>query len=157
MTAIVSAEARVRRPIGPVFEFAAGGDHNADYELEVTEWRRLTPRPTSVGTRYAVTRRVGGISLTAEVEVTTYEVPTCLVLASRLWATNALGTLRFSADGASTLVTSALELSSRGPLGLFDPLLGWVLARQMRRNIAQLTRLLETEPERAELDERASG
>jgi uncharacterized protein YndB with AHSA1/START domain len=134
----------IARPPADVFRVLT------DFERYLARWatgpsaaRKLGSGPTGVGTRFAVTAKLGPLRFSALYEVLVWEPP------ARFAGWGAWPPARFeeefhlAADDGTTALTQAFRVWPRGPLRI----LGWLLERQLRgvlaADLVRLQRLVE--------------
>ncbi len=146
MAAIVESIDISRRP-ADVFSYATDFSHFSQWQGGVVSAHREGDAPLTVGSRAAVTRRVGPRELRTTEEITELSPP-------RTWEVRgaggipviaiAKGTIEPLDGGGRSLVTIALEFEGHGIGRLLVPLVVRRQARkQLPRNTARLKELLE--------------
>lgn len=128
----------VDRPIGEVFGYLADGTNNPRWRAGVLEIER-TAGDNGLGTTYRqVLAGPGGRRIAGDYRVTAYAPPTGLAFAVTAGPARPTGRFELAetAPGRTT-VTFTLDLRPGGMMRLMSGL----IAKQMRAEVAQLTRL----------------
>jgi Polyketide cyclase / dehydrase and lipid transport len=145
MAAIAHSIEISRRP-ADVFSYATDYSHFPQWQRRVVSALQEGKGPVAVGTRAAVTRRVGPRQLLTTEEITELNPP-------RAWQVRgtgripvvaiAKGTIEPLGEGQRSLVTIALEFHGRGIGRLLAPLIRYQSGKQLPKDGKQLKELLE--------------
>jgi len=145
MAAIAHSIEISRRP-ADVFSYATDYSHFPHWHRRVVSARQEGKGPVAVGTRAAVTRRVGPRQLPTTEEITELDPP-------RAWQVRgtgripvvaiAKGTIKPLDGGQRSLVTIALEFHGRGIGRLLAPLIRYQSGKQLPKDGKRLKELLE--------------
>ncbi len=134
----------VNRPVQEVFSFMSNGENGPRFELELVESKRLSG-DGGVGTMYRDVRQIMGMRMPANRTVTVYEPNHRFQLRSALGPMQAEGTVLIEPAAGSAKVTTMLTVKGSGPFQLLEPLFARILHRQMKLNVQQLKKVLETD------------
>ena len=126
----------IRRPAAEVFGYLADGTRNPEWRSGVIDISRTSAADGLDATYRQVLSGPGGRRIDGDYRVTVFEPPRRLEFVVTAGPARPNGTFELT-DGAehgSTVVRFALELQPAGIMRLMTP----VIARQMRREVAQL-------------------
>ena len=142
----VETTLEIRRPVREVFAFVADQTNAPTWQAGLYEVRRLTDGPIGVGTEHEFVRKFAGRELASTNRFVDYEDGRYVEFEiPEGWLTGRASYLaEASPDG--TVLTSRVQLSGRGPVAVFEPVLRRLLARDSRKDEAKLKLLLEGEP-----------
>lgn len=143
-------ETTIDRPPDDVFTVIADPTAMPDWYDAVQQVTTTWTGPTTTGATYVVTRSLPGGDVDNTVEITEYETNRRVTLESRDGPTpfRYRYTLASRPDGA-TGITLDGRISGTGlpaPLGAVDPLATRLFQHGMRRNLAELRRIIESAP-----------
>lgn len=129
----------IRRPATEVFGYLADGTHNPEWRSGVIDISRTSPADGLDATYRQVLSGPGGRRIDGDYRVTVFEPPRRLEFVVTAGPARPSGTfdLTDGAEHGSTVVRFALDLQPAGIMRLMTP----VIARQMRREVAQLDSL----------------
>jgi uncharacterized protein YndB with AHSA1/START domain len=133
----------IDRPIAEVFAFVTDQRNTPAWQAGLVEARPLVAGPPGVGTRHAIVRHFMGRRMEAVNEYLRYE-PNKLVTFKTISGPKVEASYLFEAVDGGTRVTSRVQLQMPGLMGLFDPLIGMSLRREMRAALPALKALLES-------------
>jgi carbon monoxide dehydrogenase subunit G len=123
------------------FAYMADITHFAEWDPGVKKAIRVHGDGSSVGTAYDLTVQALGTTV-MRYTVKEYEAPRRIFLVSETSFLSSLDEITVEAVGSGSLVTYDARLLLRGPLRLFDPLLGLAFKRIGDRAAAGLRRVL---------------
>jgi uncharacterized protein YndB with AHSA1/START domain len=145
MAAVAESIEIYRRP-EDVFTYATGFSHFPRWQGRVVSARQEGDAPLAVGSRAAVTRRVGPRQLLTTEEITELDPP-------RTWQVRgtgripvvaiATGTVEPLAEGQRSLVTIALQFDGYGIGKLLAPLIRHQARKQLPKDQKRLKELAE--------------
>jgi uncharacterized protein YndB with AHSA1/START domain len=120
---------RIERPPEAVFDYVADLDHEPEWNPDASNVVRTTPGDIGLGTVWEEDfRRVGHYVTTID----RYERPRELSFDARNPRTDARVSFSFAPAGDdATEVSCVVELTMKGPMRLFEPLLGGTIRRQI--------------------------
>lgn len=133
-------------PLSPddAFAYMADMTHFTEWDPSVRRAIRVAGDGHSTGTVYELTVQAGGTTV-LRYEVQVYEPPRRIVLVARTRLLVSHDEVRIEATRRGAMVTYDAKLLLRGPLHLFDPLLGLAFQRLGDRAAAGLRRALRAE------------
>jgi hypothetical protein len=137
-----SWEIRVERPLADVFDYVADLDNEPRWNPDASNVKRQTPGPIGLGTVYEEDfKRIGHYVTTIDV----YERPRELGFDARNPRTDARVHFRFAPNGeAATDVSSVVELTMKGVMRVFEPLMAPMIRKQIENSRGpELKRALE--------------
>jgi len=125
----------VNRPVRAVFDYLADGTHNAEWRTGVLEIERTSAGSGEGATYRQVLSGPGGRRIDGDYKVTVFDPPARLEFQVTAGPARPAGVFELAetAPGA-TVVRFALDLHPKGAMKLLAP----VIARQVRREVAQL-------------------
>lgn len=144
--AVIAESIEISRHPEEVFSYATDYSHFPQWQRRVVSARQDGEAPVAVGSRAAVTRRVGPRQLLTTEEVTQLDPP---------WTWQVRGTGRIPVvaiatgviepldEGQRSLVTIALEFEGRGIGKLLTPLIRYQSRKQLPKDGKRLKELLE--------------
>jgi len=123
------------------FAYMADVTHFAEWDPGVRRAVRVAGEGPGIGAAYDLTVKAGATTV-MRYEVTAYEAPRRLLLVARTGTLTSIDEVRVEAAGTGAIVTYDAKLTLRGPLRLFDLLLGLAFRRLGDRAAAGLRRAL---------------
>jgi uncharacterized protein YndB with AHSA1/START domain len=135
----------IDRPIAEVFAFVTDQRNTPQWQAGLVEVRPLAEGLPGVGKRYALVRKFMGRRMEAVNEYLRYETDK-LVTFKTISGPEVEASYLFEPVENGTRVTSRVRLQIPGVMGLFDPLIGMSLRREMRAALPALKALLESRP-----------
>ncbi|MFT5359458.1 MAG: hypothetical protein ACI9KE_006701 [Polyangiales bacterium] len=134
----------IATPLGvaEAFTYMADVTHFAEWDPGVKSVRRVAGDGVGVGTAYDLTVQAGGTTV-MRYEVTEYEPLRRILLVARTAFFISVDAISVEASDSGSIVTYDAELTFKGPLGLFDPLLRRVFRRIGDRAARGLERALD--------------
>jgi uncharacterized protein YndB with AHSA1/START domain len=135
----------IDRPIAEVFAFVTDQRNTPQWQAGLVEVRPLAAGLPGVGKRYALVRNFMGRRMEAVNEYLRYETDR-LVTFKTISGPEVEASYLFEPVENGTRVTSRVQLQISGLMGLFDPLIGMSLRREMRAALPALKALLESRP-----------
>ncbi len=135
----------IDRPIAEVFAFVTDQRNTPQWQAGLVEVRPLAEGLPGVGKRYALVRKFMGRRMEAVNEYLRYETDK-LVTFKTISGPEVEASYLFEPVENGTRVTSRVRLQIPGVMGLFDPLIGMNLRREMRTALPALKALLESRP-----------
>jgi uncharacterized protein YndB with AHSA1/START domain len=135
----------IDRPIAEVFAFVTDQRNTPQWQAGLVEVRPLAEGLPGVGKRYALVRKFMGRRMEAVNEYLRYETDK-LVTFKTISGPEVEASYLFEPVENGTRLTSRVRLQIPGVMGLFDPLIGMNLRREMRAALPALKALLESRP-----------
>lgn len=129
-------------PVEEVFAYLSDLEHTPEWNWAITETKKMTPGPTSVGTRYRQTRTVPQTG-TEDLEVVGLEPNRRIDIRGTLAQFPAHLSYQVENAGEGTRLINTLQLEPQGALRLVGPLVGARIKRAVADNLGQLKTLLE--------------
>lgn len=132
----------IERPIGDVFSYLSDLEHTPEWNWAISETRKITPGPVTVGTRYRQTRAIPRpaseiLEITeldpngrVEVRGTLAEMPAHLVY-------------ELEEDKSGTVLTNAVSLDVEGSARMLAPILSRRISQAVASNLNDLKTQLE--------------
>jgi uncharacterized membrane protein len=152
----VSASIRAQAPIEQVWEFVSDPERVLSFMSGVTRWEVEGDQRTGLGARYRVLFRVGAAEIGGLIEVVEWEEP-CELAWTSVRGIDQRGRWRLRelpGNRTSVELRMAYGVAGSGPWGwLAEQAAAPVVARHLRRSLAQLRRMIEHE----QLRERAAA
>lgn len=142
MSARITGEIVIERPVEEVFDLVADERNEPRYNRRMLQAEKISPGPVGLGTRFRAEFASRGRPV-AVTELTAYDRPRRLASETRMAALAVAGTLTFDELPEGTRMRWDWELAPRGPLALAGPLVALVGRRQERENWESLKRFLE--------------
>jgi uncharacterized protein YndB with AHSA1/START domain len=147
MSVDVTTETVIRRPIEQVASFAANPSNAPRWYLKIRSVEWQTPEPLAVGSRVAFVAQFLGRRMAYTYEVAEYVPEVRLVMRTSEGPFPMETTYTWTAEGAGA---TRMTLRNRGnPAGfskLVAPFMAGAMRRANRKDLRNLTRLLESEP-----------
>jgi uncharacterized protein YndB with AHSA1/START domain len=147
MSVDVTTETVIERPIEQVASFAANPSNAPRWYLKIRSVEWQTPEPLAVGSRVAFVAQFLGRRMAYTYEVAEYVPEVRLVMRTSEGPFPMETTYTWTAEGAGA---TRMTLRNRGnPTGfskLVAPFLAGAMRRANRKDLRNLTRLLESEP-----------
>lgn len=140
----VSYTAEIRRPPDVVFAFAGDYANDPSWRGGVLSMVYETDAPVARGSRTRELMRSMGRKVVTVAEVTEYS-PTRTAFRSLSGPVACEGHREFVGTATGTRFTYSLVLRPTGVLRLLEPLLRWMLARQIQADVRRLGERLEAE------------
>jgi adenylate cyclase len=126
-----------------VYDYLADLEHTPEWNWAITETRKVTPGPVTVGTRYRQTRSVPRPS-TEELVITALEPNRLIEVDGTLGQFPAHLSYQLESSGAGTALTNAVDLQTEGALRLIGPLVRSRVRQSVADNLDKLKSLLES-------------
>jgi carbon monoxide dehydrogenase subunit G len=138
----------VRTPMSPTDAFAYTADirNFSDWDPGVTKVRQQAGDGPSTGAAYDVTVQGFPKNITMRYDMTLCEQPNRVELISQTATLRSVDTITVEPEGDGAKVTYEADLTLRGPLALFDPLLRLVFNRIGDRAAEGLRKALRAAP-----------
>ena len=128
----------VSRPQQDVFDYLADGMHNREWRAGVLEIRRTSGDDAKGATYRQILAGPGGRRIDGDYQITVFDPPRRLEFKVTAGPARPAGVFELIPDAeGSTRVRFSLDLDPAGPMKLMTQ----VIARQMRREVAQLDNL----------------
>lgn len=128
----------VNRPARAVFDYLADGTHNAEWRTGVLEIERTSADDGEGATYRQVLAGPGGRRIDGDYKVTVFDPPARLEFQVTAGPARPAGVFELAeTTPGATVVRFALDLHPTGAMKLLTP----VIARQVRREVAQLESL----------------
>jgi Polyketide cyclase / dehydrase and lipid transport len=126
----VSGEILIGRPVEEVFDYVADQRNEPIYNPQMLQSEKITDGPIGVGTRFRATPRSGRRPVEMLIEVTDYQRPSTFGSRTTMSSVEVDGGLTFEPVAGATRMRWSWEVSPRGPLRLFGPLVARLGRRQ---------------------------
>jgi uncharacterized protein YndB with AHSA1/START domain len=140
----------IARPARDVFAVLADTETTPLWYEAVVSAVKTTPGPVGNGTRYRLRRSLSGGPIDNDVEISEYEPPAAVTLASLTGPTPFRYRYRLTPTAANTTrVTLTGDITGDGLPGVppaLAPLAAKFFGRGMHQNLASLKRLIESRP-----------
>jgi dehydrogenase/reductase SDR family member 12 len=149
--ATVTVDREVVTPQHAAFDAIADFTSSAVWDPGIASSRRLDAGPVTHGSRFEVRYRFGPLTLPLVYEITRYERPYRVVLATRSPLHTGEDDVRFRSLATGTAVSWRARFAFRGPGLLLDPLLRVTfprVAREAGDGLAAYLSSLATSPQR---------
>ncbi len=141
----VDVAVEIDRPPERVFQFVADFENNPIWQSGMRSARFTSPAPLAVGSTYEQVASFLGREVVSSFEVVAY-VPGRKVAATSVGGSFPITfTRQVDPVGAGSRVSAHIEGDARGFFRIARPLLRWLVRRSIRRDYANLKRILETE------------
>ncbi|MGH2947025.1 MAG: SRPBCC family protein [Solirubrobacteraceae bacterium] len=138
----------VSRPLGPVFEYLADPDNDAQWSGATRQVERTSPGPLVVGSTVRYVARLGGLRLDMPFVVTDLVPNSVIAVRTAAGRVQATGRRLVEGSDGQTRVTIAGELRVRGIIGRgLEPLVNWLGQRQLNADFARLLERLQALPQ----------
>jgi short-subunit dehydrogenase len=128
----VIGEILIERPVEEVFDYVADQRNEPIYNPQMLHSEKITDGPIGVGTRFRAMARSGRRPVEMLMEVTEFKRPTKLGSRTTMSTVDVDGGLTFEPLAEATRMRWSWEVSPRGPLRLFGPLVARLGRRQER-------------------------
>jgi len=139
----------IERPIGDVFSYLSDLEHTPEWNWAISETRKMTPGPVTVGTRYHQTRAVPRPA-TEILEVTRLNPDRRVEIRGTLAEMPAHLIYEVEEAESGTAVTNSVSLDVEGPARLLAPILGRRISQAVASNLHDLKTRLETRHDQME-------
>jgi uncharacterized membrane protein len=126
----VSGEILINRPVEQVFDYAADQRNEPLYNARMLRSEKITDGPIGVGTRFRATARSGRRVVEMLIEITEYERARRFGSRTTMSSVEVNGGLTFEPVDGATRMRWSWEVSPRGPLRMFGPLVARLGRRQ---------------------------
>jgi len=140
----VEERVTINRPIEEVFSYLSDIERQSDWVSSLSESRKTTSGPTSVGTRYHQVVKLLGRRMEIECEITGYEPPTLYAFRGKNGPLHAEMRFTLASEGTGTVVTQVVEGESGGFFKLADPILARTMQKQFAADLETLKTMLES-------------
>jgi uncharacterized protein YndB with AHSA1/START domain len=128
----------ISRPAHDVFDYLAEGSHNREWRSGVLEIARTSEASGEGATYRQVLAGPGGRRIDGDYRITVFDPPRRLEFQVTAGPARPVGVFELSeADGSSTSVRFALDVTPAGLMKLMTPM----ISRQMQHEVAQLDNL----------------
>ena len=136
----------IDRPAGEVFAFLEEVENNPRWLGGMISAAWTTPPPVAVGSRYEQVARFLGKQIRTSFEVTEHQPGTLVTISSREGSSFPLTVARRvePTGDSGCRVTETVHSDPRGFYRVAEPLLRWMVRRNIRRDYHGLKRLLES-------------
>jgi uncharacterized protein YndB with AHSA1/START domain len=139
----IEGEVVIERPVDEVFDTVADEGNEPRYNPDMLRTEKVTDGPIGEGTRFRSLHRGIRRPVGLSTEITTYERPTRLAIASTMDWADVQGTLTFDRVLAGTRMRWSWDVRPKGAYRLLTPLLPRLTRREEDAVWAGLKRLLE--------------
>jgi len=126
----VSGEILINRPVEQVFDYIADQRNEPLYNARMLRSEKITDGPIGVGTRFRATARSGRRVVEMLIEITEYERARRFGSRTTMSSVEVNGGLTFEPVDGATRMRWSWEVSPRGPLRMFGPLVARLGGRQ---------------------------
>ena len=126
----VSGEILINRPVEVVFDYVADQRNEPLYNARMLRSEKITDGPIGVGTRFRATARSGRRVVEMLIEITEYERARRLGSRTTMSSVEVNGGLTLEPVDGATRMRWSWEVSPRGPLRMFGPLVARLGGRQ---------------------------
>jgi uncharacterized protein YndB with AHSA1/START domain len=126
----VRGEILIHRPVEMVFDYVADQRNEPVYNPRMLQSEKITDVPIGVGTRFRATARSGRRMVEMLIKITEYDRPRRLGSRTTMSSVDVNGGLTFEPVDGATRMSWSWEVSPRGPLRLFGPLVARLGRRQ---------------------------
>ena len=134
---------QIDRPIEEVYAYLSDLEHTPEWNWAITETKKTTSGPTTVGTRYRQSRSVPQAG-TEVLEITALETGRHIEVVGTLAQFPARLSYRLDGMESGTELTNTVNLEPQGALRLVAPVLGNRIKRAVADNLGQLKSRLES-------------
>jgi carbon monoxide dehydrogenase subunit G len=132
----------IERPISDVFSYLSDLEHIPEWNWAIAETTKITPGPTTVGTRYRQTRATPRPA-TEMLEITELDPHGRIEVRGVLADMPAHLTYVLEEQGSGTVLTNAVSLDAEGPVRLLAPLFSRRISQAVASNLNDLKARLE--------------
>jgi hypothetical protein len=138
---------RIDRPAATVWEAIADYAFDLEWREGLTDMTPTPPGPAAMGTKIHEVVHASGRDYVADTVVTGFEEGTSYSFVGSGTIGGIAGGRRVvgTADGSSADFTYIVEMQPRGAMRLMRPILGSMIRKNLRRDLATLKGLLEKE------------
>lgn len=133
----------IDRPIEEVYTYLSDLEHTPEWNWAITETKKTTAGPTTVGTRYQQRRSVPRAG-TEVLEITALETGRHIEVVGTLAQFPARLSYHFDGVDSGTELKNTVNLEPQGALRLVAPILGNRIKRAVAENLGQLKNRLES-------------
>lgn len=133
----------INRSADEVYAYLSDLEHTPEWNWAITETRKITPGPITVGTHYQQTRSVPQPA-TETLEITRLEANQRIEIQGNLAQFPARLSYHIEGAEAGTELTNTVNLEPQGALRLVAPVLGSRIERAVADNLYELKTRLET-------------
>lgn len=133
----------IDRPIEEVYAYLSDLEHTPEWNWAITETKKTTSGPTTVGTRYRQSRSVPQAG-TEVLEITALETGRHIEVVGTLAQFPARLSYLLNREDSGTELTNTVNLEPQGALRLVAPILGNRIKRAVADNLGQLKSRLES-------------
>jgi uncharacterized protein YndB with AHSA1/START domain len=134
----------VQRPVEEVFAFVADQTNGPRWQSGLLEVRRITGEPIGLGTKHTAVRKFMGRRLEATNEYVVYEPNKEVTFKGTAGSAEFQHSYLTKSTAEGTVVTSRMEMESKGLFGLAEPLINRSLRREFATSLGELKDLLES-------------
>ena len=143
-----SATVDIERPIEEVFDFVSNVENMEQWVVGMGETKLVVGDGENVGDRYESRYSYGGRTSDMEFEITTYEPPHRFGMTAPEGPFAFDGLVELEETDRGTLVTNTIDAGADGRVtafvfAVFGPIVRWMMARQLRKELRVLEELLE--------------
>lgn len=132
----------IERPIGDVFSYLSDLEHTPEWNWAISETRKMTPGPITVGTRYRQTRAIPRPAIEI-LEITGLEPYGLVEVRGVLAGMSAHLSYELAEDRSETVLTNGVSLDVAGPARMLTPILTRRISRAVASNLNDLKTRLE--------------
>ena len=141
----VEEHVTINRPIDEVFAYASDIERQPEWVSPLTDSRKSSSGPTSVGTTYLQTAKFLGRRMEMECEITGYEPPRVYAFRAKSGPLHMEMQFTLTSEGPDTTeITQVAEGESGGLLKLADPILARTMKKQFEADLETLKTILES-------------
>lgn len=133
----------INRSADEVYDYLSDLEHTPEWNWAITETRKTSPGPITVGTRYQQSRRVPQPAIET-LEITALEPNRRIEVEGTLAQFPAQLSYQIVEKEAGTELTNTVNLEPRGALRLVAPVLSGRIERAVGDNLGELKTRLET-------------
>lgn len=142
---------RIDRPVEEVFAYLSDLEHTPEWNWAITETRKISPGPVSVGTRYRQTRSVPRQD-TEVLRISALKANQSVEVEGTLAGLPAHVSYELTETATGTELVNTIDLEVRGALRFVSPLLGNRIKRAVADNLNELKTLLQASAAHAARD-----
>ena len=125
-------------PPGEVFTYLADFSNTRNWDPGISAARRLDDGPLGVGNRVELDAGFFGQTITLIYETTEFDAPRRFVVRGESSSVVSVDEISVAASGDGSLITYDAVLTLKGPLKIFDPVLGLAFGKVADKAIAGL-------------------